>query len=95
MAPCQTFCIISFKQRPREETDKSFHHRVIIIPQPGVMFVSDAASYQTETHTAYVGAKEVTVIGLTPLFPDEEKKRKNREKIEYGLFDIFEKYSHI
>ena len=59
------------------------------------MFVSGTASYQTETHTAYIGSKEITVIGLTPVFSDELEKRKNKEKIEYGLFSIFEKYSHI
>lgn len=57
--------------------------------------MSGTASYQTETHTAYIGSKEITVIGLTPVFSDELEKRKNKEKIEYGLFSIFEKYSHI
>lgn len=59
------------------------------------MFVSGTASYQTETHTAYIGSKAITVIGLTPVFSDELEKRKNKEQIEYGLFSIFEKYSHI
>ncbi len=59
------------------------------------MFVSGTASYQAETHTAYIGSKEITVIGLTPVFSDELEKQKSREKIEYGLFNIFEKYSHI
>ena len=57
--------------------------------------MSGTASYLTETHTAYIGSKAITVIGLTPVFSDELEKRKNKEKIEYGLFSIFEKYSHI
>lgn len=57
--------------------------------------MSGTASYQAETHTAYIGSKEITVIGLTPVFSDELEKRKNKEQIEYGLFSIFEKYSHI
>ena len=57
--------------------------------------MSGTALYQTETHTAYVGSKEITVIGLTPVFSNEQEQKKNKEKIEYGLFSIFEQYSHI
>lgn len=57
--------------------------------------MSGTASYQAETHTAYIGSKAITVIGLTPVFSDELEKQKSREEIEYGLFNIFEKYSHI
>ena len=57
--------------------------------------MSGTASYQAEAHTAYIGSKAITVIGLTPVFSDELEKRKNKEQIEYGLFSIFEKYSHI
>lgn len=51
--------------------------------------------YHTETHTANVGSKEITVIELTPVCENEQENRKNREKIQYSLFEIFEKYSHI
>ena len=51
--------------------------------------------YQTETHTAYVGAREIAVIGLTPIFSDEQAAKKNKETIEHSLYSIFEKYSHL
>lgn len=49
---------------------------------------------QTETHTAYVGEREITVIGLKPVFPDEQAEKKNKETIGHSLYSIFEKYSH-
>ena len=51
--------------------------------------------YQTETHTAYVGAREITVIGLKPVFSDEQAEKRNKETIEYSLYSIFDKYSHL
>ena len=36
--------------------------------------------YQTETHTAYVGEREITVIGLKPVFQDEQAEIKNNHQ---------------
>lgn len=56
--------------------------------------MGSVASYQTATHKAYIGSNEITVIGLTPVFSNEEEKVKNKQSIEYNLYRIFEKYSH-
>lgn len=54
-----------------------------------------AASYRTETHQAMIGTLSFTVIELIPVFSSDEERKQVKQKIEYGLYRIFEKYSHI
>ena len=56
--------------------------------------MSTIASYQSETHKAYIGMNEITVIGLTPVFSSEEEYAKSKQSIEHNLYHIFVKYSH-
>lgn len=53
------------------------------------------ASYRTETHQAMIGTLSFTVIELIPVFSSDEERKQVKQKIEYGLYRIFEKYSHI
>lgn len=54
-----------------------------------------AASYRTETRQAMIGTLSFTVIELIPVFSSDEERKQVKQKIEYGLYRIFEKYSHI
>lgn len=54
-----------------------------------------AASYRTETHQTMIGTVRVTVIERIPEFSGEDDRKQVKQKIEYGLYRIFEKYSHI
>lgn len=56
--------------------------------------MSNVASYQTETHKAYIGSNEITVIGISPVFATEEDRVSNKKNIESNLYHIFVKYSH-
>lgn len=51
-----------------------------------------AVHYQSETRRASVAEKEVTVIGLTPVFEKEAGERA-KQAVESCLYRIFEKYS--
>ena len=53
------------------------------------------ASYRTETRQATIGTLCFTVIELIPVFSSDEERKQVKQKIEYGLYRIFEKYSHI
>lgn len=53
------------------------------------------ASYRTETHQTMIGTVHVTVIERIPEFSGEDDRKQVKQKIEYGLYRIFEKYSHI
>lgn len=48
--------------------------------------------YVSSSHTAFVGSKPIAVTSMTPIFSDEEEKRKIKQKIERELYDIFSKY---
>lgn len=52
-------------------------------------------SYQSETHQAQIGPQCFTVIELIPVFSSDDKREQVKKNIEYGLYRIFEKYSHI
>ena len=52
-------------------------------------------SYRSETHQAVIGQQLFTVIDLIPVFTSEDKRKQVKQNIEYGLYRIFEKYSHI
>lgn len=52
-------------------------------------------SYRSETHQTIIGQQCFTVIELIPVFSSEDKREQVRQSIEYGLYRIFEKYSHI
>lgn len=54
-----------------------------------------AASHRTETRQAMIGTLSFTVIELIPVFSSDEERKQVKQKIEYGLYRIFEKYSHI
>lgn len=56
--------------------------------------MSKIVSYQTETHKAYIGSNEITVIELSPIFTTEEDRVSNKKNIESNLYHIFAKYSH-
>lgn len=49
--------------------------------------------YQTTEHRAFVGAKEILVRDLIPVFKDLDEKRKRKREIESGLYQIFAKYA--
>lgn len=48
-------------------------------------------SYTSETHTAKLGEKTVTVEGKSPKLPPEEY-RERYDAIRHGLYDIFIQY---
>lgn len=54
-----------------------------------------AASYRTETRQATIGTLCFTVIELIPVFSSDGERKQVKQNIEYGLYRIFEKYSHI
>ena len=49
--------------------------------------------YKTTEHRAFVGAKEILVRDLIPIFKDSDEKRKRKREIESGLYQIFAKYA--
>lgn len=54
-----------------------------------------AASYRTETRQATIGTLCFTVIELIPVFSSDDERKQVKQNIEYSLYRIFEKYSHI
>jgi len=48
-------------------------------------------TYSNDTETATMRGKNITVENLSPILTDEEVSEQ-RQAIEEGLFDIFEKY---
>ncbi len=47
--------------------------------------------YKEEKSFVYIGNNRYTVINLTPIYTEEERK-KVKEEIESRLFDVFKKY---
>ena len=48
--------------------------------------------YHSETKTALLGGKVITVEHLTPILTPKERERRRRES-EKQLFDVFRKYT--
>ena len=48
--------------------------------------------YESEVRTAVLGNRTITVENLTPVLPQQERDKRNRE-IEQRLFDVFRKYA--
>lgn len=54
--------------------------------------MDDAVRYIPEERKALVGAKEITVRSLVPVFQNSEKYEQATQKVQDGLFRIFCKY---
>ena len=48
--------------------------------------------YETTEHKAFVGAKEIIVRDLIPIFKNKDEKNKRKREIESSLYQIFAKY---
>ena len=50
------------------------------------------AQVKYEIKTAVLGDRTITVKNVTPIYPPQERDKRNRE-IERRLFDVFVKYA--
>lgn len=48
--------------------------------------------YESEFKTAVLGDRTITVKNVTPIYPPQERDKRDRE-IERRLFDVFVKYA--
>lgn len=49
-------------------------------------------SYVPTERKALVGAKEITVRSLTPVFKTSEERKMAGQKVQDGLYRVFHKY---
>jgi hypothetical protein len=48
--------------------------------------------YQTETTTAMLGGRPITITDNTPILSPKERERRRKE-VEQRLYDVFSKYT--
>ena len=72
--------IPSSGQRPMWVLAVSFIHTVFRV------------KYESEFKTAVLGDRTITVKNVTPIYPPQERDKRDRE-IERRLFDVFVKYA--
>ena len=58
----------------------------------GRYFMQAQVKYESEIKTAVLGDRTITVENVTPIYPPQERDKRNRE-IERRLFDVFVKYA--
>ena len=66
----------------------SFIHTVF----RGRYFMQAQVKYESEFKTAVLGDRTITVKNVTPIYPPQERDKRDRE-IERRLFDVFVKYA--
>ena len=54
--------------------------------------MDNTVSYIPAERKAIVGAKEITVRSLVPVFQDPEEYEQATQKVQDGLFKVFHKY---
>ena len=80
--------IPSSGQRPMWVLAVSFIHTVF----RGRYFMQAQVKYESEFKTAVLGDRTITVKNVTPIYPPQERDKRDRE-IERRLFDVFVKYA--
>ena len=54
--------------------------------------MDDVIGYTPTERKAFVGAKEITVRSLVPVFQDSEEYEHATQKVQNGLYQVFHKY---
>ena len=65
---------------------------ILFLLSYGRDFMQAQVKYESEIKTAVLGDRTITVKNVTPIYPPQERDKRNRE-IERRLFDVFVKYA--